>query len=207
MALLFSTAQQPLLDLGLLIIAASRRQTPHSVGLIWTSDQPDTETSTWRHTTDRQTAMLPGRIRSRNPNKRAAADTRHSPRSHWDSQHGLTPRKILSSLVILRKRQTTKRGLSSQQQKYIFDRTLGKDFPTRKFRTSWVRCATAHLIHWWTGMCWSRPALKHSTLCCISPCLQILLTFCMWHQMGLFSYVTATICIGHAINRTSGETD
>jgi hypothetical protein len=25
--------------------------TPHSVGLLWTSDQPDTETSTWQHTT------------------------------------------------------------------------------------------------------------------------------------------------------------
>jgi hypothetical protein len=25
--------------------------TPHSVGLLWTSDQPDAETSTWQHTT------------------------------------------------------------------------------------------------------------------------------------------------------------
>jgi len=25
--------------------------TPHSVGLLWTSDQPDTETSSWQHTT------------------------------------------------------------------------------------------------------------------------------------------------------------
>jgi hypothetical protein len=25
--------------------------TPHSVGLLWTSDQPDAETSTWKHTT------------------------------------------------------------------------------------------------------------------------------------------------------------
>ena len=41
-------AQQPLLGQGLLIIEASRSHsdTPHSVGLLWTSDQPDKETST-----------------------------------------------------------------------------------------------------------------------------------------------------------------
>jgi hypothetical protein len=40
--------QQPLGGLGLLIIEASRSHldTPHSVGLLWTSDQPDAETST-----------------------------------------------------------------------------------------------------------------------------------------------------------------
>jgi hypothetical protein len=45
---MFSTAQQPLEGQGLLIIEASRS---HSVGLLWTSDQPATETSTWQHTT------------------------------------------------------------------------------------------------------------------------------------------------------------
>jgi hypothetical protein len=41
-------ALQPLLGQGLLIIEASQS---HSVGLLWTSDQPDAETSTWQHTT------------------------------------------------------------------------------------------------------------------------------------------------------------
>ena len=27
--------------------------TPHSVDILWTSDQPDAETSTWQHTTDK----------------------------------------------------------------------------------------------------------------------------------------------------------
>jgi hypothetical protein len=38
---------------GLLIIKASRSHsdTPHLVGLPWTSDQSDAEISTWRHTT------------------------------------------------------------------------------------------------------------------------------------------------------------
>ena len=37
---------------GLLITEASwsHSDTPHLVGLLWTSDQPDTETSTWQHT-------------------------------------------------------------------------------------------------------------------------------------------------------------
>jgi len=41
-------AQQPQVGQGLLIIEDSRSHsdTPHSVGLLWTSDQPDAETST-----------------------------------------------------------------------------------------------------------------------------------------------------------------
>jgi hypothetical protein len=46
-------AQQPLVGQGLFIIEASRSHsdTTHSVGLLWTSDQPVAETSTWQHTT------------------------------------------------------------------------------------------------------------------------------------------------------------
>jgi len=46
-------AQQPLVDQGLLIKEASlpHSDTPHSVGILWTSDQPDAETCTWQHTT------------------------------------------------------------------------------------------------------------------------------------------------------------
>jgi hypothetical protein len=42
-------AQQPLVGQGFLIIEPSRTHsdTPHSVGPLWASDQPDTETSTW----------------------------------------------------------------------------------------------------------------------------------------------------------------
>jgi hypothetical protein len=45
--------QQPLVGPGVLIIEASRSHsdTPHSVELLWTSDQPDVKTSTWQHTT------------------------------------------------------------------------------------------------------------------------------------------------------------
>ena len=44
----FTMAQEPLVVQGLLIIKCSKlhSDTPHSVGLLWTSDQPDAETST-----------------------------------------------------------------------------------------------------------------------------------------------------------------
>jgi len=55
--------QQPVVGQVLLIIEASRSHsdTSRSVALLWTSDQPDAETSTWQFTTlhKRQTAMLP----------------------------------------------------------------------------------------------------------------------------------------------------
>jgi hypothetical protein len=40
--------QQPPVGHGLLVIEDSRS---HSVGLLWTSDHPDVQTSTWLHTT------------------------------------------------------------------------------------------------------------------------------------------------------------
>jgi len=44
----FTTAQQPSVGQGLLIIEVSRSHsdTPHSVGLLWTSNQPEAGTST-----------------------------------------------------------------------------------------------------------------------------------------------------------------
>jgi hypothetical protein len=57
-------AQQPLVGQGVLIIESSlsHSDTPHSVGLLWTDDQPDAKTSTSQHTTLRQTSMLPARF-------------------------------------------------------------------------------------------------------------------------------------------------
>ena len=49
----FPMAQQPVVGQGLLIIEASlpHSDTTHSVGILWTSDRPVAETSTWQHTT------------------------------------------------------------------------------------------------------------------------------------------------------------
>jgi hypothetical protein len=77
-------AQQPLVGQGLLTIAASRSHsdTPHSAGLLCTSDQPDAETSTWQHTTNtvHDKHPCPGGIRTHNPSKRGTADPRVRPR-------------------------------------------------------------------------------------------------------------------------------
>jgi len=45
--------QQPLVGQGFLIVEASRSHsdTPHSLGLFWTSGQPVAQTSTWQHIT------------------------------------------------------------------------------------------------------------------------------------------------------------
>ena len=50
--------------------------TPHSVGLLWVSDQPDAETSSWQHTSN---VHDPVGIRTHNPSKR---DSRLRPRGH-----------------------------------------------------------------------------------------------------------------------------
>ena len=60
---------------GLLIMedSWSYSDTPHSVGLLWTSDQPYADTSTWQHSQETD-IHAPGGIGIHNPSKRAAAD-------------------------------------------------------------------------------------------------------------------------------------
>jgi len=56
--------------------------TPHSIGLLWTSDQPDAETSTWQHptlTTDR----YPCPRRDSKPKFQQASGRRPTP---WPAQ-------------------------------------------------------------------------------------------------------------------------
>ena len=59
--------------------------TPQSVGLLWTNNQFDAETSTCTtHNTHDRHPCPPGGIRTRNPSKRAAAEPLIRPRGHWD---------------------------------------------------------------------------------------------------------------------------
>jgi hypothetical protein len=84
----YPLAKQPLVGQDLLIIGASRSNsdTPRSVRLLWTSDQLDAEISSWKthNTHKRQAPMPPSGVRTRNANKRAAADLRLRPRGQWD---------------------------------------------------------------------------------------------------------------------------
>jgi hypothetical protein len=72
-----SMAQQPPVGQALLIVEASRSRTdsPHSVRLFWTTDQPDAKTSTnnIQYAQERDIHALGG-IRTHNPIKRAATD-------------------------------------------------------------------------------------------------------------------------------------
>jgi hypothetical protein len=85
--LLFTGAYSPgcafgLPFLGFLITHTHR----HTVGLLWTSDQPVAETSTYtgQHNIETQETNIhaPSVIRTRDPSNRAAADLRLRPRGH-----------------------------------------------------------------------------------------------------------------------------
>jgi len=91
----FTMQQQPPPPVGQspLITEASRSHsdTSQSVGLLWTSNRPIAETSTWQNTTlTRYIDTIVG-IRTRNPSKRVAADLRLRPRRHRNRQFRLQP--------------------------------------------------------------------------------------------------------------------
>jgi len=70
-------ALQPLVGQGILIIEASRSHsdTPHSAGLLCTSDQPDVGILPANTQQSQETSIqVPDGIRTRNPKKRAATD-------------------------------------------------------------------------------------------------------------------------------------
>jgi hypothetical protein len=84
-------AQRHPLDHGLFSFVASRSHsdTPRSVGLLWTSDQTDAETSIWQHTTlnNRQTCYR----RDSNPQSQQA---RREPGCRWRWVVSATPRPL-----------------------------------------------------------------------------------------------------------------
>jgi hypothetical protein len=85
---------------GLLIVQASRSHsdTPHSVGLLWTSDQPDPQLPDKTQYSQGTDIYAPGSIRTHIPSKRAAADPRLRPRGHWMGHYSLYPPQILLSV-------------------------------------------------------------------------------------------------------------
>ena len=72
--------------------------TAQLAGLLWASDQPDAETSTWQYkalTTDRHPRLRGGGIRTHNTSKREAANPRLRPRGHWDRPRQQSGRRRL----------------------------------------------------------------------------------------------------------------
>jgi hypothetical protein len=82
----FYWRNSPIVGKGPLIIEVSRSHsdTLRSVGLLWTSDQPDAETFTSQHITLTRDILTPDGIRTHSLSKRAAADPRLRSRGHWD---------------------------------------------------------------------------------------------------------------------------
>jgi len=84
MILVFPPPPHPLTPNGLTatsgrrLVEASRSHsdTPQSEKLLWTTDQPVAETSTWQHTTLTTNTHASAGIRNRNHSKRAAANPR-----------------------------------------------------------------------------------------------------------------------------------
>jgi len=58
--------------------------TPHSVRLLWTSDQPVAEAATRQHTTLTRNIQTPGGIRTHDSSKRAEAEPQFSPRGQCE---------------------------------------------------------------------------------------------------------------------------
>jgi hypothetical protein len=86
----FTVTQNPPLEHGLIIEDTwSYSDTPHSVGLLWTSDQLVAETYTWQHATLTTAIHAPGEIRTLKPSKRATADQRLRPSGHLDRHYVL----------------------------------------------------------------------------------------------------------------------
>ena len=85
----FLMAQEPLMMQGHLIIEAlrSHSDTPQSVGLLWRvirpSQRPLPDNTQQSQETD---IHSPDWIRTRNPSKRAAANSRLRPHGHWHRQ-------------------------------------------------------------------------------------------------------------------------
>jgi len=82
---MFFYGSTTLVDLVLSSAEVSRSHTaiPHSVGILQTSDRPVAESYTCDHKTHtRDGHPFAGGIRTRNPNKRAAADRRLRPCGH-----------------------------------------------------------------------------------------------------------------------------
>jgi len=76
--------QQPSVGQGLLVVEGlqSHSDTPHSIGLLWTSDQLVAQTSTLQHsvlTTYRQTDRYPCSRRDSNPQFQQASGRKPTP--------------------------------------------------------------------------------------------------------------------------------
>jgi len=91
--------QEPLVGQGLFILEAfpSRSDKPHSVGFLWTSDQPDTETSTWQQTTLTVERIIYDCGKLNNERRKLIADI--SKEDHWPVGKNVLVNKYLKQIT------------------------------------------------------------------------------------------------------------
>jgi hypothetical protein len=85
----FFMAHQSLVGQVVIIIKASwsHWDTPHLLGLLCKSDQPNARTSTWQHTLLKRDIHAPSGIWTHIPRKQAAVDPHLRPGSRWITQN------------------------------------------------------------------------------------------------------------------------
>ena len=112
----FSMAHQSLVGQGLRNIEASRSHsdTPHSVGLLWTSDQPGTQTSTLQHTTLRRHSNL---------QSQQACDCRPTHYKRFTS-HKMTSKSLTNSHLCSPRVHWTTRPSPEQIGKEIWNKSI-----------------------------------------------------------------------------------
>ena len=82
-----SSVPRPVYYRGVMI---THNDVPQSVGIVWTSDQPDAETFTWQtQQLQERDIHVPGGIRTHNPSKREAAIPPFRTRDQWDLHNSL----------------------------------------------------------------------------------------------------------------------
>jgi hypothetical protein len=141
-------AQEPPVGQGLLIIedSWSHSDTPHSVGLLWTSDQPVTETFIWQHTTLIKKHLHVCHRRDSNPQSQQAICHRPTP---W------TARPLGSANCIL-KVLTEKKPDKMQQCKILLSLILNKVQHVSGDTPPIVRSLKLHkqplVLHTWKGV-------------------------------------------------------
>jgi len=99
----FFMRRQPFVGQMLLIIEASRSHsdTTHPLGLLWMNDQPNIETSTWKHVVriKRQTSMPSAGFEPAIP-KSERPQTHALEHGHWDQHQSVLKSEYIALLVL-----------------------------------------------------------------------------------------------------------
>jgi hypothetical protein len=155
--------QQSIFNMGLFIIETSRSHsdTPRSVRILWTSDQPDADTSIWQYTTLTRDIRDPSGIRNRNLSKWWPAEPHLRPCGHWDWRSVLYDLQIKSYMNFLPTKLTDHSMKLSQFRKLMMAHLVisfpniysTNPFPWIYFNLIFsLICTICQRCCWWTGV-------------------------------------------------------